>query len=77
MNTQDAGSSEANLRPEECEFLTKYYLHDGSVGNPPMDLKLIQEIKIWEAIMSFLNKTKPQMYGSVESHKWVTTTSQA
>lgn len=46
MNTQDAGSSEANLRPEECEFLTKYYLHDGSVGNPPMDLKLIQEIKI-------------------------------
>lgn len=45
-NAQDAGSSKATLRLEECEFLANYYLHDGSVGNPPMVLKLIQEIKI-------------------------------
>ena len=43
---RDADSSGANLRLEECELLTKYYLRDGSVGNPPMVLKLIQEIKI-------------------------------
>lgn len=77
MNTRDAGSSGANLRLEECELLTKYYLRDGSVGNPLMVLKLIQEIKLWETIISFLNKTKPQTYGFVESHKHVTTTFQA